>query len=150
MEQIQEILTQAEQRAISQSLPYRGSLLPDEAYYLMQHLKGSVLVDVRCVAEWQFVGQVQNAVCIEWKTYPGMQPNAQFLTLLAQQVDPDATVMMLCRSGVRSAEAASAATQAGFSSVFNVLEGFEGEKNAEGHRGQLSGWKARGLPWGQG
>lgn len=48
--------------------------------------------------------------------------------------------------GVRSREAAEILAGSGFKRVFNVLEGFEGEKDASGQR-QQGGWKARGLPW---
>jgi rhodanese-related sulfurtransferase len=147
MDQVQVVLEQGAQRGASLAAPYSGALLPSEAYYLMQHLSGAVLVDVRCAAEWQFVGHVPNAVCIEWKTYPGMQPNPQFVAQLARLVEPEATVMMMCRTGMRSDEAARAAFQAGYGAVYNVLEGFEGEKDSAGQRGRVSGWKARGLPW---
>jgi rhodanese-related sulfurtransferase len=56
----------------------------------------------------------------------------------------------LCRSGHRSDSAARAATAAGYTRAFNVLEGFEGNKDAEGHRGSLGGWRKAGLPWVQG
>ena len=59
----------------------------------------------------------------------------------------DAPIYCICRSGARSASAASALTEAGFSNCFNVAEGFEGDLDDSRHRGQANGWKARGLPW---
>ena len=57
--------------------------------------------------------------------------------------------MFICRSGARSHEAALAAQSAGYGSVFNVLEGFEGDRDASGHRNTVGGWRAAGLPWTQ-
>ena len=56
-------------------------------------------------------------------------------------------VLLLCRSGKRSDLAAEAAAKAGFTNVFNVLEGFEGEIDEQRHRGSLGGWRAHDLPW---
>ena len=147
MEHVQDILQQATQRCAGLALPYSGALLPQEAWSLMQNLPDAVLVDVRTAAELQFVGMVPNALCIEWRTYPGMQINPDFTGALVRQVVSGSTLMLMCRSGVRSDEAARAAMRAGFSTVYNVLEGFEGEKDDSGQRGHISGWKARGLPW---
>jgi rhodanese-related sulfurtransferase len=58
--------------------------------------------------------------------------------------------MFLCRSGVRSDAAARVAAAAGYAKAFNVVEGFEGDKDADGHRGTLGGWRKAGLPWVQG
>lgn len=144
------ILETAHQRAAAQSLPYSGALTPPEAAQLLTQHPNTVLVDVRSSAEWQFVGTVPNSVRIELKTFPGMQPNPNFVAQLKEQVSPDATVLFMCRSGARSDEAARLAMQAGYSSAFNVLEGFEGDKDGQGHRGVVNGWKGHGLPWQQG
>ncbi|WP_215781274.1 rhodanese-like domain-containing protein [Paludibacterium sp. B53371] len=150
MDQVQTILQQAAGRAAAMGAPYQGALLPEEAWYLMQHLPGAVLVDVRSAAEWQFVGMVPNAVCVEWRSYPGMQLNGQFLAQLQARVAPEATVMLMCRSGARSDEAARVVQGTGFAAVYNVLEGFEGDKDGMSQRGHLNGWKKHGLPWVQG
>jgi rhodanese-related sulfurtransferase len=150
MEQVGAILQLAEERAQQLGVPYRGALLPSEAYYLMQHLGDATLVDVRTTAEWQFVGVVPQALCIEWRSFPGMQLNPVFLDTLRRQVALDAPLMLLCRSGVRSDEAARVAQGAGYVNVFNVLEGFEGDRDGASQRGHVNGWMARGLPWVQG
>ncbi|MBV8679711.1 MAG: rhodanese-like domain-containing protein [Aquitalea sp.] len=150
MDQSNSILQTAAERAASQQLGYQGALTPPEAYYLAQHLSGTVLVDVRSAAEWQFVGVVPGALRIELKTFPGMQPNPQFIAQLQGAVDPQAVLLLMCRSGVRSHEAAMQAAAAGYTRVYNVLEGFEGDKDAQEHRGNVTGWKAHGLPWVQG
>ena len=73
--------------------------------------------------------------------------NVNFLAQLRQQVDHEALVLFLCRSGVRSHHAAALATANGWTSCYNVLEGFEGDKDANGQRGKTSGWRFAGLPW---
>ncbi len=147
MPEIEEILRLARARARDKGLPYDGALLPGEAQTILLQQPGARLVDVRSRAELDFVGRIPNAVEIEWKTYPGMLPNPLFLAQLAQKVPQDAIVMFLCRSGARSHETAAAATQAGYQDAYNILEGFEGDRDAAGHRNTVGGWRAQGLPW---
>ncbi len=144
-----EILNTARERAQQMGLPYDGALTPQEAYEVWQHAPGARLIDVRTRAEWDYVGRVPGAVEIELLTYPGNRPNAAFLAELEQQVDKEAPVMFICRSGGRSHNAAMLAMQAGYSQCFNVLEGFEGDKDANGHRNTQGGWRVAGLPWTQ-
>lgn len=143
------ILRTAQERAHAANLPYAGALTPTEAYYLEQHAPGAVLVDVRSQPERDLVGQIDQAVNIEWQTYPGWQPNPYFITQLKATVDPEALVMFICRSGNRSHQAAVAAQTAGYSESYNVLEGFEGDKNEQERRNLKNGWKFAGLPWHQ-
>lgn len=150
MGKITEILERAQQRARELNLPYAGALLPGEAYDIMQSAPGAKLVDVRTAAEFVWVGRIPDAVEIEWQTFPGMQTNPHFMTQLQQQVDKEALTMFICRSGGRSHFAAIAATQAGYTDCYNVLEGFEGDKDADEHRNNKGGWRKAGLPWKQG
>jgi len=148
---VESILAQAKQRAKAMNLPYAGALLPLEAHTLMQNILEANLVDVRTQAEWDYVGHVPESVFIEWNTYPSGQRNPRFLEQLQARVaKTEAPVMFLCRSGARSHQAAAAATQAGYPNSYNVLEGFEGEKDPQGHRGTVGGWRFAGLPWVQG
>ena len=149
MGKITEILNTAQNRAKEMNLPYEGALLPDEAYEIMQSAPGAKLVDVRTRAEFDWVGRIPDAVEIEWAIYPGMKPNPHFIAQLEQVMDKEALVMFICRSGVRSHNAAITATQAGYTDCYNVLEGFEGDKSADGHRNVLNGWRACWLPWEQ-
>lgn len=142
-----EILNNAAERGKEMKLPYRGALLPQEAYELMQKAPGAKLVDVRTHAEWDYVGRIPGSVQIEWQSYPGSRPNPNFLNELQTQADKQAVVMFLCRSGGRSHAAAAVAAQAGYSYSYNVLEGFEGDKDASGHRNSVGGWRVAGLPW---
>lgn len=150
MSEANDILLRAKSRGAQLGLPYAGALQPDEAHALLQHNPYIKLVDVRSAAEWALVGRVPGAIEIEFKTWPGMQPNPNFLAQLKAQVDPESVVLFLCRTGARSHDAAAQAQQAGYSASYNVLEGFEGDKDGNGHRGNVSGWKARKLPWMQG
>lgn len=144
---ITEILKAAQERARQMGLPYEGALLPAEAYQLLQSAPGAKLVDVRTRAEWDWVGRIPGAVEIELLTYPGSHPNPSFLAALERQVDKEVPVMFICRSGARSHNAALLAMQAGYTACYNVLEGFEGDKDAQGHRNTRGGWRATGLPW---
>ena len=144
-----EILQLARERAERLGLPYAGALTPTEAHEVWQHTPNAKLVDVRTRAEWDWVGRVPAAVEIEWLSYPGSVPNQAFVSQLKREVDPESLVMFLCRSGGRSDKAARAATEAGYAEAYNVLEGFEGEQDAHGHRNRVGGWRHAGLPWAQ-
>jgi len=147
MGKLTELLNNARTRARELDLPYAGALTPKEASEVWGLAPGAKLVDVRTRAEWDWVGRIPGAEQIEWMSYPSNQPNTNFLAQLKHQVDPEALVMFICRSGVRSHNAASLASQAGYAESYNVLEGFEGDKDAAGHRGNTGGWKHAGLPW---
>lgn len=147
MSQSAKILQVARERSEEFDLPYSGAVTPEEAWTLIQSLPGVKLVDVRTQPEWQFVGVVPGSELIEWKRYPLMALNPDFLSRLKAAVDPENMVLFLCRSGVRSHEAAALAAQHGYTEAFNVLEGFEGDKDDLQQRGKLNGWKAAGLPW---
>lgn len=143
------ILERARQRARELGLPYAGAVTPEEAWAL--HRAGAAqFVDVRTAAEYEYVGHVPETPLVEWRRFGAKQPNAQFLEELAAVATPDRPVMFLCRSAARSHNAAAVATQAGYKTALNILEGFEGDHDAEGHRNTKTGWRFRGLPWVQG
>ena len=140
---------------------YQGDIDPEEAFSVLQSDPGAVLIDVRSQAEWHFVGLPdlskleRELVLVEWAKFPGMVPDPDFAQAMKQRLDelgvaPDAKLLFLCRSGVRSRNAAIAMTAQGYGKCFNVSEGFEGDADGEGHRGNRNGWKKRGLPWRQG
>jgi len=146
-----QLLASARARAASLALPYAGAVTPQEAYQLLQLAPGAKLVDVRTDAERHWVGQValppgQHAA-IEWSGWPGGVVNLQFAEQLGEVAGKDDVLLFLCRSGVRSRHAARLATEHGFSNAFDVLEGFEGDKDGAGHRKNLAGWCKAGLPW---
>ncbi|WP_413862624.1 rhodanese-like domain-containing protein [Candidatus Aalborgicola defluviihabitans] len=109
----------------------------------------AVLVDVRTDAEREWVGFVPGAVNLAWKQWPGMAMNPGFDEGLRAAVLAGKKVVLLCRSGVRSVAAAKRATELGLE-AYNILEGFEGDPDAQAHRGNKGGWRMRGLPWRQG
>lgn len=150
MGKLAEILAIAQTRAAGLERPYQGELTPQEAFDLWQHAPGAKLVDVRTRAEWDWVGRIPGAVEIEWNQYPGGVRNPHFLAELKRQVDPEALVMFICRSGVRSIGAAVVASENAYNNCYNVLEGFEGDKDANGQRNHVGGWRKAGLPWHQG
>lgn len=107
-----------------------------------------MLIDVRTDAERAWVGQVPGAVAVQWKIWPAMAPNTEFDTQLKAAVPAGCKAVLLCRSGVRSVAAATRAAQLGIE-AYNILEGFEGDADANGHRGNIGGWRKQGLPWRQ-
>ncbi len=151
MSRTEQLLQHADARRQSGQLPYAGALSPTESLELLQAAPNARLVDVRTRAELDWVGRPQlpegQYVHIEWIGYPGSVPNQAFLAQLAEIATPDTPLLFLCRSAARSKLAAKAATQAGYTHAYDVLEGFEGDKDGAGHRKMVSGWCMRGLPW---
>ena len=135
-------------------MSYAGDVSPREAWEALRDDPDAVLVDVRTHAEWTYVGlpvfdEVDKVVVpIEWVRYPDGAPNPGFLDSLREVLEDGQPVYFLCRSGVRSVAAAEAATAAGLGPAYNVLDGFEGQHDVEGHRSH-GGWKNSGLPWRQ-
>lgn len=146
-----DILSTARQRGQEKNLPYAGAVTPQEAYALLRDNPKAKLVDVRTNAERDWVGRVAVAAeqhaAIEWNVYPAGTSNPQFLDQLRQVAGTDDVLLFLCRSGVRSRHAAKLATENGYAHCFDVLEGFEGDKDAQGHRKNVGGWCKHGLPW---
>ena len=129
---------------------YRGNITPKEAHQRLLANPEAVLIDVRTQPEWAFVGvpSVERLMRLSWQVFPQMQLNGDFVA----QVDKaglakDTEILLICRSGARSANAAGALAEAGYGNCWNVAEGFEGDKDTAGHRGTVGGWKAAGLPW---
>lgn len=149
MTSIDDILAQA--RAAAPGQPYAGAVTPQLAYELIRLDPGVKLVDVRTNAERAWVGKVAipetQHVAIEWNTWPGGTQNPDFVAQLEQAAGKDDVLLFLCRSGVRSRHGAKAATARGFTQAFDILEGFEGDKDSEGHRKTVCGWCKAGLPW---
>ncbi len=132
--------------ALATGLSYAGGVPPKLAWDLFSAGDAS-LVDVRTVEERKFVGHVPGSLHVAWASGTSLTRNPRFTRELEAKVSKEATVLLLCRSGKRSHLAAEAAAKAGFTRVFNVLEGFEGEIDANQHRGTQDGWRLHGLPW---
>jgi rhodanese-related sulfurtransferase len=149
---IDNILQTARQRGKDLSLPYAGAITPAEAHQLLQANQQVLLVDVRTSAERDWVGRVAIAEAqhkaVQWSLYPGGTPNPDFMAQLSNNAAAkDSVILFMCRSGVRSRHAAKLATENGYSNCFDMLEGFEGDKDGDGHRKTVSGWCKAGLPW---
>jgi rhodanese-related sulfurtransferase len=140
------VLERARQEAHDDARPFAGSVSPLDAWSLFQ-AGAAVIVDVRSAEERKFVGHVPGVAHVAWASGTSLNRNPRFVRELESKVRKDEPVLLLCRSGKRSALAAGAATKAGFAKVFNILEGFEGELNGAQQRGTGDGWRFRGLPW---
>ena len=128
-------------------MTYTADISPTDAHALLLERDGAVLVDCRTRAEWTFVGVpvMDNVRFVEWTTYPGGAKNENFVSEVAGGLAQDQPIVVICRSGARSAAGASALTEAGFTEVYNVEDGFEGDPDSSGHRS--GGWRGAGLPW---
>jgi len=139
-----------------------SEITPQAAWDLLAADANARLVDVRTRAEWSFVGVPDLAslerqtVLVEWKSFPQMNRNENFVADLQTAISdaPATQILFICRSGARSMEAARAIAEAMGAAktapiCINVAEGFEGDLNPAAHRGQSNGWKASGLPWRQ-
>ena len=141
----EQVLDVARTRLESTHGAYAGAVTPREAWRLFR-TGVARLVDVRTTPELRYVGRVPGALHVEWH---GRDPGQveRFLSSLRTEVEPDEVVLFLCRSAVRSHHAAGVADEAGFDHAFNVLEGFEGQRNHAQQRGLIDGWRHHGLPW---
>ena len=131
---------------------YQGDILPAEAHRRLKANPHAVLIDVRTQPAWADVGvpAVDRLMRLSWQVFPQMIVNDGFVESVEKAGIPkDAEILCICRSGARSAAAASVLTDAGFGNCWNVAQGFEGDRDAQGHRGTTGGWKAAGLPWTQ-
>ncbi|PWT75980.1 MAG: rhodanese [Proteobacteria bacterium] len=143
---IDPILEKAREVATTQGVRYAGSVPPEDAWHLFRSGKAE-LVDVRSAEERKFVGQVPGVAHVAWATGTSLLRNPRFEREFEAKFAKDKKILLLCRSGKRSALAAEALTKVGFRNVFNVLEGFEGDLNDRQQRGSIGGWRRHGLPW---
>lgn len=152
-DELQALISEASQNRTS-NLNYAGEVSPRGAFDYLRDNQ-AVLVDVRTVPEWQFVGVPDLAetksqlINLSWKIYPAFTQNPNFVNELAG-ISCDTPLFFICRSGGRSLDAAVFATAAGYKYCFNVSGGFEGDVDANGHRSTEHGWKHDNLPWVQG
>ena len=121
---------------------------PKQAWELLQEDENAVLIDVRSKIEHGFVGHPIGAIHIPWKEAPSWQLNERFVYEV-EKVAPNKNtpLLLLCRSGQRSTEAAKALTAYGYKRPINIIDGFEGPLDANNHRGNIGGWRFNNLPW---
>jgi rhodanese-related sulfurtransferase len=126
---------------------YAGDISPQLAWE-WANAGRAVLLDIRTDAERAWVGFIPGVPALEWKHWPGMAVNPNFDENLQKIAPVGTTLLLLCRSGVRSVAAAQRAQSLGYI-AYNILEGFEGDPDVHAHRGSRGGWRYRGLPWAQ-
>ena len=138
-------------------LDYAGDISPNEAWDMLKSQNNCSLLDCRSIAEWQFVGVPdltdieKKTIFIEWQAFPMMQKNENFLQEIVNSgVNKETKLLIMCRSGARSRSAAEFLTNHGYTSCYNIADGFEGAHDGNSHRGKISGWKFSDLPWKQG
>ncbi|MEM7173031.1 MAG: rhodanese-like domain-containing protein [Pseudomonadota bacterium] len=138
------------------STDYAGDLSPLAAWDCLAKDTKAELIDVRSEAEWRHVGLPnlsdlsKEVHLISWQFFPDMRQNLDFVEEMeAKSFDKNQCLLFLCRSGVRSKYAAQVMTSLGYTKCFNVAEGFEGDRDQNGHRGTVGGWKKADLPWSQ-
>ena len=129
------------------------SLDPISAHKFLNQYNNAVLVDVRCEIEYEYIGHPVDAINIVWKKYPGWKINETFaaeVDLAVSNLRKSAKktpILLICRSGARSRDAAKCLSENHYEELYNVEEGFEGDKNSEGRRSSSNGWRFHGLPW---
>lgn len=141
-------------------------VLPKQALALNRSQNGKVLfLDVRTRAEAQFLGMAEGVDALvpyvefqefmtDWDESRGfykLEPFSDFASeverrLKAKGLGKTDTIVLICRSGERSSRAADLLESLGYTKVYTVLYGFEGELSAKGRR-NINGWKNDGLPW---
>jgi len=127
-----------------------NSISPNQANDILQENPEAKLIDTRTTIEYSFVGHPIGAIHVPLKRPPTWEVLPDFVNQIKKHADSLSTpVVLMCRSGARSMEAAKLLEQAGFESLYNMEEGFEGDKDDNNHRGTLGGWRFHGLPWEQ-
>lgn len=134
-----------------------------EAYAMWRAAPGAVfIVDIRTPEEYDYLGHPEMAPNIPsmlWtgifdakkKAFP-LAENPHFVELMKQRYKPGDTLVLMCRSGHRSVAAANKLAEAGFTNVYSMVDGYEGDKIADkaspgfGKRLQ-DGWRNMKLPW---
>ncbi|MEZ5652662.1 MAG: rhodanese-like domain-containing protein [Burkholderiaceae bacterium] len=124
---------------------------PAEAKAFLDATPDALFIDCRSDAEHFFVGHPVGAVHVAWLDGADWERNPHFegeIKRLAGH-SQDRPVVLICRSGRRSVDAGLALEAAGFTRIFNVRHGFEGDLDDNHQRGRLNGWRFAGLAWQQ-
>ena len=129
-----------------------------DAWDLIQREPRTAFIDVRSDMEFLFIGHPVGAVNIPWIEEPDWIVNPNFVRdvrklILGGVINSDdhssVPVVLICRSGNRSEEAGRLLIENGFTHVYNIEHGFEGELNDSHQRSALGGWRFDNLPWEQ-
>jgi len=131
---------------------------PQAAWEILREDADAVLIDVRSTMEFEYVGHPVGSVNIPWREFPGWLVNREFAAMIKQLLASRQEIvtevesqplLLICRSGRRSQEAGEELVRHGFRNVYNIAEGFEGNRDNEKHRSTTSGWRYHDLPWEQ-
>jgi len=124
-------------------------LEPKAAYAFLKTNPDAIFIDCRSEIEYFFVGHPMGAIHVAWQDGPDWSVDPHFVSHVKKAADVDRPIVLICRSGNRSIDAGHALEAAGFTQVYNVLHGFEGELGDNHHRNEKTGWRFDGLPWEQ-
>ncbi len=124
-------------------------LEPRHAHEFLHKNPNAVFIDCRSEMEFLFVGHPAGAIHVAWNDGPNWDVNPDFVAHVKKATSVNRPVVLICRSGNRSLDAGRALEEAGFTKIYNVLHGFEGELDEHHHRGASTGWRHEGLPWEQ-
>jgi rhodanese-related sulfurtransferase len=124
-----------------------------------------LFLDLRTRAEAMYVGMAtgidalvpfveHQELMTDWDAQRGvyrLEPLQDFVPevnrRLAQKgLTKNDVVVLICRSGDRSSRGANRLADDGYSQVWSVVDGFEGDMGKDGRR-SVNGWKNAGLPW---
>ena len=122
---------------------------PKQAFEYLKENPLALFIDCRSEMEYLFVGHPVGAMMIPWNDGPDWEINPHFVAHVKKAASVDRPIVLICRSGNRSLDAGHALEQAGFTKVFNVLHGFEGELDDRHRRNSVAGWRHDSLPWEQ-
>lgn len=124
-------------------------LTPQETARFLNDDPRALFIDCRSEMEYRFVGHPSGARHVSWNDGPSWDVNPNFVGDVRMLADDalDRPVGVICRTGERAVEAGKALEAAGFSRVFTVLHGFEGDLGENHQRGGVNGWRFDGLPW---
>jgi rhodanese-related sulfurtransferase len=124
-------------------------LKPADALACLRANPQAVFIDCRARAEYLYVGHPVGAQHVAWNDVPDWEINPHFVGQVKEIASVDRPVVLICRAGNRSISAGQALERAGFTEVFNVLDGFEGPLDEHHRRNRIAGWRKEGLPWEQ-
>jgi rhodanese-related sulfurtransferase len=125
-------------------------LPPKQALQFLQMHADALFIDCRSEMEYLFVGHPVGALHVPWNEGQDWSVNRDFVAQVKQLAGAELRpIVLICRSGNRSQEAGEALERAGFTRVYHVEHGFEGELDERQHRNTRAGWRFEGLPWEQ-
>lgn len=124
-------------------------LSPKDTAHFLHANPQALLIDCRSDREFRFVGHPIGARHVAWQSESGWEINPDFLSEVEKlaAANRELPLAVICRTGERAVEASKALEAAGFSRVFAVRHGFEGDVGANFQRGGVNGWRFDGLPW---